>query len=122
MPSPKTEEEAPTTEQGQWEDVKIGLGREHDFASGPLVAFYVDKATVPLENDPDRTEAGARIFALEGTGEQVFLWDSYELATALEQVEIGRKVRIEFLGIDPISTSEGPRQVKRFKVQQAASG
>lgn len=104
----------------EWEDVQIGLGREWDFdKNGALIAYYVDKTSVPLEDDADRTEAAARIFALEDTGEQVFLWDSYELATALDQVSQGRKVRIEFLGIDPISGKAGPRQVKRYKVQAA---
>lgn len=129
--TPKTEEAPPaddvTDSPGgeEWEDVKVGLGKEWDFGSGvgedsrPLVAFYIDTADVTLENDPDRDTARAQLFALADTGEQVFLWDSYELSTALEQVNTGDKVRITFLGRDSFTGQDGPRQVKRYKVQRA---
>lgn len=116
---PKTAEPSPSAEE-EWESVQIGLGKEWDLEKdGPLIAIYVDSTEIALENDKDRSSAKARIFAMPDTGEQVFLWDSYELAVALEQVGAGEKVRVTFLGRDSFSGDDGPRQVKRYKVERS---
>lgn len=116
-----TAETEPSAGNDEWEDVKVGLGREHDFDKGTLVAFFVGRETVELkEPREDGTKtADAFIFADVDTGEQVFAWGSYELREALAQVETGDKVRIEYLGTDAFKGQTGPQNVKRFKVQRA---
>jgi hypothetical protein len=105
----------------EWEDVKTGLGREHDFDKGPLVAFFVGREEVDLREprEDGRTTADAFIFADEETGEQVFAWGSHELREALAQISEGDKVRIEYLGTESFTGAKGPQNVKRYKVQRA---
>jgi hypothetical protein len=108
----------------EWEDVSTGLGSEHDFEkAGPLVAIYAGEQDVDLKEarEDGKTTAKAFIFADPETGEQLFVWDSYELREALAQVRTGQKVRISFLGREQFTGSKGPQQVKRYKVQRAKS-
>ena len=111
----------PSATGDEWEDVKVGLGKEHDFERGPLVAFFVGRESVDLREprEDGATTADAFIFAVVETGEQCFAWGSYELREALAQVGPGDKVRIEYLGTESFSGSKGPQNVKRFKVQRA---
>lgn len=100
-----------------WEPVKTGLGREWKFENeAPLIGFLVGAESVPLPDDDERDHARAFIFAHVDTGEQLFLWESHELATALLNVNVGDKVRISFLGYESFTSKDGPKQVKRYKV------
>jgi hypothetical protein len=110
------------TETIQWQQLRPGLGREWNFdADGPLVGHWVGEETVPLDPTPQdpRTEAIALTFAVQGTGEDVFVWQSYELSKALEQAGVGDLLRITMLGRDSFTTSDGPRTVKRYRVERA---
>lgn len=113
---------APANAEPEWETLRTGLGKEWDFEkNGPLVGTWVGIETMPIEKDPDRTEANAYIFA-DPNGEQVFLWESHELSTALTQAGVGDKLRISFLGRDSFTGDDGPRQIKRYKVERAIRG
>jgi hypothetical protein len=111
-----------TTEEIQWEPLRPGLGREWDFdREGPLVGYFVGSEAVPLEpteKDP-RTEAIALVFAERSTGEDVFLWESYELRKALEQAGPGDLLRITLLGRESFVGPDGPRTIKRYRVERA---
>lgn len=126
---PKTDEavepvepiEEPSAEE-EWEDVRTGLGREHDFdREDTLTAIFVGAETVELkeEREDGSKEARAFIFADPETGEQLFIWSSHELGEALAQVAAGDKVRIRYLGRESFTGGKGPQQVKRYKVQRA---
>lgn len=114
-------DDSPSADE-EWEDVKTGLGREHDFEkAATFTGFYVGIETVDLKEareDGSKT-ATAFIFADVDTGEQVFAWGSHELREALGQCGAGDKVRITYLGRESFSGTKGPQQVKRFKVQRA---
>lgn len=111
----------PVDEEAGWETLRTGLGREWDFdKEGPLVGHWVGIEEVPVEAS-DRKTARAHTFAVIPTGEMVFVWSSYELEAALEQAGTGDKLRIQFLGRDSFTGDDGPRQVKRFKVQRATA-
>lgn len=120
--------EAPQTTDDEWEQISTGIGREWDFdKDGPLVANWVSVETVdlkpPFQKDPDgndRTKALAYVFA-DTNGEQVFLWESHELSQALTQAGVGDKLRISFLGRESFTGDDGPRQVKRYKVERAVT-
>lgn len=115
----------------EWEDVRTGLGRGWDLEGkdGPLEGVYIDVQDVDIPKEkqqtgPDgkpRETAKAFQFSLtDGSSETVFLWESHELAAALDEVGIGEKVRITFLGRENFNDGEGkPRQVKRYRVQRA---
>lgn len=112
----------PPVEDDEWEDVKTGLGTEWDFDKrGMLTAYYMGPREVELpEKSQEKTgRATATIyeFATVADGEQVFLWESYQLAQALTEPGMGDMVRIQFLGEETFSGSDGPRRVKKYKVQ-----
>lgn len=104
-----------------WEELRTGLGREWDFErDGALTGYWTGISEVPVEA-ADRKTAKALTFATIPDGEVVFVWSSYELDNALEQAGVGDKLRIQFLGRDSFTGDDGPRQVKRYKVQRATS-
>ncbi len=103
----------------EWEDVRVGLGREWEFDKlGPLVGYFAGLERVALEG-AERESAEALIFATVDAGEQVFLWNSHELSVAMKSVATGDKVRISFVGRDSFTGPDGPRQIKRYTVQKA---
>lgn len=114
--------EPPAAESGEeWETLRTGLGREWKFENdAPLIGTWVGVETVPLTEprEDGATEATAYIFA-DNNGEQIFLWTSSELETAMTQAGIGDKLRISSLGIESFTGKDGPRQIKRFKVERA---
>lgn len=113
----------PASDEGEWETLKTGLGKEWTFPNNePLIGHWVGVETVPLSEprEDGATEATAYIFA-DMNGEQVFLWTSSELETAMTQAGIGDKLRISSLGIESFTGKDGPRQIKRFKVERSVS-
>lgn len=127
MANPKRDVPATNgTADGEWEDIKVGLGDEWNFDSGPLVGSYLGTEEMELKA-PD-TESGIRVnqvhsFNPEGEDADriVFVWGSAILDKAFEQIEVGARVRVTFLGIDSFKSDEGPRQIKRYRVQVARS-
>jgi hypothetical protein len=114
-------EQAMTETTEEWEDVRVGLGREWDFDKDGkfLVAVYQGPTEVDLPDDPERDKATAHQFLLlDETGEIVFLWGSHELNSKMDEIGHSEKVRISFLGRDSFTSDTGPRQVKRYKVQR----
>lgn len=113
--------------EDEWEDVRVGLGRGWDFGKdGELTALYIGPMEVelkePIKQDDgtERNTAKAHQFGLiDGSGEIVFLWDSYELGNALTEVGTNDKVKVMELPRESFTSDSGPRQVRRFRVQRA---
>lgn len=111
--------------EDEWEEVRVGLGRQWDFdKEGDLTALYVGIGEVALaedkRGDDGRDKANYHSFGLlDGSGEIVFIWGSYELDNAMTEVGVNDKVRISSLGRESFSSDSGPRQVKRYRVQKA---
>lgn len=111
----------------EWEDVRVGLGRGWDFSKdGELTALYVGPMEVELKEPQKqddgtlRNSAKAHQFGLvDGSGEIVFLWGSYELDNALTEVGTNDKVKVMELPRESFTSDSGPRQVRRFRVQRA---
>lgn len=113
---------AMSNQDEEWEEVRAGIGRGWDFSKDgkSLTGLYMGTQSVELPNDPDRETANAHQFGLlDGSGEIVFLWESHELNGALEEVGLNEKIRVTFLGYEPFTSKDGPRQVKRYRVQRA---
>lgn len=117
---------ASSTQDEEWEDVKVGLGRGWDFEKdGDLVGLYLGLSEVPIKEenrkgDDDRESATAHSFGLlDGSGEIVFVWGSYELDLAMTEIGVDDKVKIHSLGVEQFKSDDGPRQVKRYRVQRA---
>jgi hypothetical protein len=117
---------ASTTENEEWEDVQVGLGRGWDFdKDGDLVGLYLGVNEVPIKEenrrgDDDRETAKAHSFGLlDNSGEIVFVWGSYEMDLAMSEIGVDDKVKIHLLGVEQFSSDSGPRQVKRYRVQKA---
>ena len=117
--TPKTTDDTPVDDD-DWEDVKTGLGTEWDFdKNGTLTGYYVGPREVELPegNATGRPTAMIHEFATIEGGEQVFIWESYQLAQALTEPGHGDLVRISFLGEESFKGKDGPRRVKKYKVQ-----
>lgn len=115
----------PTTDE-EWEDIQVGLGRGWDFdKDGDLTGLYLGVNEVPIKEenrrgDDDRETAKAHSFGLvDGSGEIVFVWGSYEMDLAMTEVGVDDKVRVHLIGVEQFSSDSGPRQVKRYRVQKA---
>ena len=113
-------------QEEEWEDVKVGLGRGWDFdKDGDLIGVYLGVNEVPIKEenrrpDDDRESATAHSFGLlDGSGEIVFVWGSYELDLAMAEIGVDDKVKIHPLGVEQFKSETGPRQVKRYRVQRA---
>jgi len=107
----------------EWEEVRVGLGKEWEFTNDkPLVGIYLALERVELPNDPERDDATVHQFLLtDESGEIVFLWGSHNLDAALTEIGAGDKVRITYLGRESFTSEDGPRQIKRYRVQKAVS-
>lgn len=119
-------DETTSATEEEWEDVKVGLGRQHDFdKDGDLIGIYLGVNEVPIKpenrrGDDDRETAKAHSFGLlDDSGEIVFVWGSYELDLALTEIGMDDKVKIHALGYEQFDSDSGPRQVKRYRVQKA---
>lgn len=111
----------------EWEDVRVGLGRGWDFdRDGDLIGLYLGVNEVEIDEskrqgDDDRTHAKAHSFGLPESGEIVFVWGSYELDEAMTEIGVDDKVKISFIGRENFNSDDGPRQVKRYRVQRAVA-
>lgn len=110
----------------EWETVKVGLGTEWKFESKdspPLIGLYV--GTQDVEIDPEknegRTSARAHQFTTAADGDMVFIWGSSEIDSAMEEIGLNEKVRVSYLGRDSFTSDDGPRQIKRYKVERAVT-
>lgn len=110
----------------EWEQVGSTLGNEWDFdKDGPLIGHYLGSEAVELKNPLNdekgnvRTHATAFRFAHEPDGEIVFLWSSYEVEQAMKVIGPGDKVRVTALGRESFTGDDGPRQIKRYKIERA---
>jgi hypothetical protein len=117
-------EATPTqTSEEEWEDVNPGLGRAWDFDKyGDLVGIYIGVQHVEIDpqKNEGRTEAKAhQVGLLDNSAEIVFVWGSHELDNAFTDIGGGDKVKVSFLGRDTFNSDNGPRQVKRYRVQRA---
>lgn len=121
----KNETAAPVGDQSEeWDDIRVGLGEEWDFRDGPLVGNFLGTTTQEIEDKQTREQRTVNVhqFApVDNPDVIVFLWGSSELdaAMASDLVRQGDKMRITFLGIDQFTSDDGPRQIKRYRVQAA---
>jgi len=113
-----------TTDDG-WEEISVGAGDEWDFdKNGPLIGNFIGTQEIDLPEHSQRdgrTTAKIWQFALEGTGELVFIWDSFQLGEAMTKPGSGDLVRISFEGYKSFTGTDGPRQVKQYKVAMKKS-
>lgn len=123
-------ETTPPVEENEWEEISVGIGEQWDFDKrGDLIGVIVGAKSVDLPEHSQRedasgelrTSAGIWEFMLPDTGEMVFLWDSYQLTEALKDVGSGDLVKIHFDGYRSFTGSDGPRQVKQYKVSKKKS-
>lgn len=111
----------PQTDEEVWEDVSVGLGTEHNpEEKGPLVGIYqrTDQVDVTDKQTNEVRPTNAHIFDING--EQMFVWGSYNLDLAIQEISTGQKVRIEFKGRNNFTGDNGPQQVKNYRVQVAS--
>lgn len=106
--------------EDDWEEISTGIGEEWDFdKNGQLIGTYkgTEFVDIPVEKQRDgRTRAMTYQFETAADGATVFLWESYQLTEAMKEVSEGELCRIQFDGYKKFDGSDGPRQVKQFKV------
>lgn len=121
----KNEAEAVAPEQDEWDEIRIGLGEEWDFdQDGPLTGHFLGSTTQEIEDKRTGEMRVVNVHQFAPVGDPdavVFLWGSSQLdaAMASDLVRQGDKMRITFLGIDQFTSDDGPRQIKRYRVQAA---
>ncbi|MFI5419580.1 MAG: hypothetical protein ACHQ1H_01290 [Nitrososphaerales archaeon] len=106
--------------EDDWEEISTGIGEEWDFDKNKtLMGTYkgTEYIDIPEEKQRDgRTRAMTYQFETAAEGATVFVWESYQLKEAMSEVTIGDLVRIQFDGYKKFDGSDGPRQVKQFKI------
>lgn len=114
--------DTPVTEP-EWEEVSVGIGEEWDFDKrGDLIGKFIATRMVPIPEAKQYTKNGelvkeAQIWEfVDENGEVYFLWDSYKLAEGLKDAGAGSMVKIQFQGYKKFDGSDGPRQIKEFKI------
>lgn len=117
-----TKVEPTADEIEQWEDIKVGLGREWDLEhEGPIVGTFVGMETLDVEdrqNGGTRKTNAYRIEVSDGGDPNRFIWGSYNIDLAMAEINHGDTVRIEYLGIDNFQGDKGPQQVKTYRIQR----
>lgn len=119
---------SPEVESDEWEDIKVGLGKEWDMEhEGPIVGTFMGMQTIDVpdkqSNEPDAVRA-TNAYAIEvnnGGDPNRFIWGSYNLDQAFQSINIGDTVRVEFLGVDRFEGDRGPQTVKTYRVQRKAA-
>lgn len=116
--------------EDDWEEISTGIGNEWDFNvhGGTLIATYegVEFMDIPEEKQREnadgtmRTRAKVFRFVTADSGESVFLWESHQLNEAFEDVNEGDLVKVQFDGYKSFTGSDGPRQIKQYKVSRKA--
>lgn len=125
MAKTETPEANPTNlSDEQWEDIKVGLGKEWDLETdGALIGTFVAMQTLQVE---DRQNGGMRdtnaytFTDVAGSDDpNRFIWGSYNIDLAMAEINAGDKVRISFTGRDTFTGDRGPQTVKTYRVQRA---
>jgi len=124
MAKAQTTPEPVTGDDEEWEDIRLGLGDEWDFeALGPLTGNFLGSTTQMVD---DREQTVYQFAPMDEPERVVFVWGSNQLDLAFAAdpngnplIHVGDKVRIIFLGRQQFTSDEGPRQVKRYRVQVA---
>lgn len=121
-----TETLADVTPTEEWEDIQVGLGEEWDVESdGPITGLFMGMETldVPDANNPGEIRAtNAYRIEVQGSDETPnrFVWGSYNLDLAMQEIQVGDKVRISFVGRNSFKGKDGrPQTVKTYRVQRA---
>ncbi len=113
-------DKTPVQTEDDWEQVSTDIGTEWDFdKGGDLVGYFLGPKEIDLPEKAQRdgrTKAIIWEFALQDSGEQVFLWDSHQLSNAMTDPGIGDLVKVQFGGYRQFNSADGPRQVKQYKV------
>lgn len=111
-----------STPDDSWEDIKVGLGREWDLEhDGALVGIFRGSEGIEVE---DKQNGGTRItmaYSIEteqGDDPNRFIWGSYNIDKAFEQVNVGDTVRVQYLGVDTFTGDKGPQSIKTYRVQR----
>lgn len=119
---PKNDTQQPVAEAEEWEEIRTGLGTEWDFVNGPLVGNYVGTTTQDIEDKRTQETRVVNVYQFapeDDPSSLVFVWGSSELDAAMadDRIRIGDRMRIIFLGIEQFAGDDGPRQIKRYRVQ-----
>lgn len=111
--------------EDDWEEISTGIGEEWDFdKKGQLIGTYkgTEYVDIPKEKQRPNKDGSIRERAMTYTfetadeGATVFVWESHQMNEAMKEVTEGDLVRIQFDGYKKFDGSDGPRQVKQFKV------
>lgn len=117
-----TKVEPTADEIEQWEDIKVGLGREWDLEhDGILTGTFVGMETLEVDdkqNGGTRPTNAYRFEVLDGGDPNRFVWGSYNIDQAMKEINIADVVRIEYLGTDTFNGDRGPQQVKTYRIQR----
>lgn len=109
-------------EKDEWEEVQVGMGEEWDFEkNGDLVGTFLQARIIELpekswtkqEDGEIRKTSTIFEFALDGTGEQVFIWESYQVVEGMKDATTGTRVKVQFTGVKDFDG--GKRRVKQYK-------
>lgn len=111
--------------EDDWEEISTGIGEEWDFdKTGDLIGTYKGTEYIdipeekqrPQADGSKRTRAMTYQFETASEGATVFVWESYQLNEAMKEVTEGDLCRLKFDGYKKFDGSDGPRQVKQFKI------
>jgi len=113
--------------EDDWEEISTGIGEEWDFdKNSTLIGVYKgteyvnipeEKQRVNTDTGEKRTRAMTYNFIAADNGDEVFIWESYQLNEAMSEVQEGELCKVSFDGYKNFSGKDGgPRQVKKFKV------
>lgn len=109
----------------EWEDIKIGLGREWDLEhDGPMTGTLIGMEVIPVEDKQNggMRDATAYAFQVENPTDgnpNRFIWGSHNIDLALREIPAGARLRITFTGIDSFTGEKGPQQIKTYRIQRA---
>lgn len=101
-----------------WETIVEPYGATWDFDThSVLIGRYLSTRTVEqddLNNPGEKRDANVYEIETADDGEKVSVWGTYSIDQAFEDIEIGKLVRIEFVGKVNL---DGGRSVRQFKIQ-----
>lgn len=104
----------------EWEDINVGLGTEHDVEEkGPLVGIYVETQNVTIQDKQTQEARPTNAHIFDVNGQRMFIWGSYNLDLAMNEISQLDRVRVEFIGRNNFTGDKGPQQIKQYRVQRA---
>ena len=102
-----------------WTTIQAGNGEKVELAEGvPWIGSFLGFSSIEITDKKTGVVEEAQAIRFEDeAGDPCFLWGTYQLVEALEQVETGATVRITWLGKTDL---DGGRTVNRYRVEVKA--